>query len=210
MLNRDFSQFQVPAKTGAALILRRGQIMRVVDVKGEQVSDLICFSKQNVREGFSAGRTHYLNGKLFLTTGDILYSVRSRPMLTILADRVGGHSSLFAPCSQEMFGVVYDNMSKPHPNCLDNLSSNLASYGIDFSQIGTPLNIFMNVTIANSSDLFGNPTAGLDVKTPTSKAGDYIDFRAEMDLIVGITACSAGKWNNHRCTPIEINIRPEQ
>jgi uncharacterized protein YcgI (DUF1989 family) len=118
-------------------------------------------------------------------------------MLAIIEDPVGKHDLLFAPCSQEMFRLTYDQ-TEPHPNCLDNLASALGHYGVRSFQIPSAFNIFMNVEVSISGKIMVNP--------PLSKAGDYIDLRAEMDLVVGVTACAAGKCNNYRCTPIAVEV----
>jgi len=177
--------------------VQKGQIIRVIDVAGGQVSDLVCFARQDIEEYLASGRTIDYNEKLFLSIGDILYSNHSNPMLAIIDDPVGKHDFLFAPCSSEMFRLTYGK-TEPHPNCLDNLSSALSQYGVKAFQIPTPFNIFMNVEVSTSGKI--------RVRPPLSKAGDYIDLRAEMDLIVGVTACAAGKCNNYRCTPIAVEV----
>ena len=187
----------VPAQSGVAFSLVKGQILRVIDVDGEQVSDLVCFAQEDSLEYFSAGRTFDYNNKLYLSVGDSLYSDRSRPMMTIVEDLVGKHTCLYAPCSQEMFRISY-GINEPHPNCLDNLTVNLASFNVKARYIPTPFNLFLNVTISESGKLTIHP--------PSSKAGDYVDLRAEMDLIVGLTACAAGACNNYHNTPIAAEI----
>jgi uncharacterized protein YcgI (DUF1989 family) len=191
------SQYHIAPQTGVAFTVQKGRIIRVIDVDGEQVADLVSFARQNPEEYLSSGRSIDYNEKLFLSTGDILYSNRSNPMLTITRDAVGKHDFLFAPCSQEMFRLTYD-ATEPGPNCLDNLTAALGPHGIRAFQIPTAFNIFMNVAVTAA----GRVT----VQAPLSKAGDYIDLRTEMDLIVGVSACSAGKCNNFRCTPIRVEI----
>ena len=193
------ARYLIMPQTGVAFTVQKGQIIRVIDVDGEQVADLVSFARQNTEEYLSSGRSVDYNEKLFLTTGDILYSNCSNPMLSIIEDPVGRHDFLFAPCSQEMFQMTY-KATEPHPNCLDNLTDALGSYGIRAFQIPTAFNIFMNVAI----DAAGRVT----VKPPLSRAGDYIELRSEMDLIVGVSACSAGKCNNFQCTPIRVEIYP--
>lgn len=192
-------QYEIKPRTAVAFTVQKDQVIRVVDSEGEQVADLVCFARQDTEEYLSSGRSIDYNEKLFLSTGDILYSNRSKPMLTISRDPVGRHDFLFAPCSREMFQRTY-NITEPHPNCLDNLTTSLDPYGIQASQIPTAFNIFMNVAISAE----GRVT----VLPPLSKAGDFIDLQAEMDLIVGVSACSAGKCNNYNCTPIRVEIRP--
>jgi uncharacterized protein YcgI (DUF1989 family) len=195
--SQPIKQFHIEAQSGLAFTIKQGQIMRVIDVAGEQVSDMICFSAGNVDESLSAGHTIDYNEKIFFSMGDVLYSNRSNPMLTIVADRVGRHVLLYAPCSQEMFARSYGE-TRAHPNCFDNLAFNLEEFGILASQISIPLNIFMNIDISNEGKI--------DILPPASKAGDHIDLRAEMDLIVGVTACAAGQCNNYHCTSIEVDI----
>jgi hypothetical protein len=190
-------QYRIDPQSGVAFTVKQGNVIRVIDVAGEQVSDLFCFAEQDMEQVLSAGHTTDYNGKLFLSKGDILYSNRSNPMLTIVADRVGKHVMLYAPCSQEMFARSY-GATRAHPNCLDNLVDNLNSYGIRASQITIPFNIFLNIDISNEGMI--------EIQSPSSKAGDHIDLRAEMDLIVGVTACSAGLCNNYKCTSIDIEI----
>jgi uncharacterized protein YcgI (DUF1989 family) len=194
-----FDQYFIKPRTGVAFAVDKGRIIRVIDVEGEQVADLVCFARRDTEEYLSSGRSIDYNEKLFLTTGDVLYSNRSNPMLSITADSVGRHDFLFAPCSQEMFQLTY-GATEPHPNCLDNLAGSLNTFGIRASQIPTAFNIFMNVAIASDGCVAVEP--------PLSKAGDFIDLRAEMDLILGISACSAGKCNNFRYTPIGVEIYP--
>jgi uncharacterized protein YcgI (DUF1989 family) len=191
------TRYHIMPQSGTAMTLQKGQILRVIDVEGEQVSDLACFALGNIDEHFSSGRTIDYNEKIYLTTGDILYSSQSNPMLTVLNDKVGKHDVLFAPCSQEMLIISY-GIKEAHPNCLDNLTKHLGQYGIKACQITSVFNIFMNATVS----AHGNIT----IAPPLSKAGDYIDLRAHMDVLVGITACSAKKCNNYHCTSIDVEI----
>ena len=190
-------KIHIPAQSGTAFELKQSQSIRVIDVEGEQVSDLLCFAQGDTNEVVSAGHTTDYNEKLFLSTGDVLYSKRSNPMITIKHDDVGRHPMLYAPCSQAMFERSY-SAKEPHPNCHDNLLNNLAPFGITATQITIPFNIFMNVSISE--------VGHLSIQPPRSNAGDYIELRAEMDLIIGITACSAGACNNFNCTAIDVEV----
>ncbi|MDQ6765802.1 MAG: urea carboxylase-associated family protein [Verrucomicrobiota bacterium] len=184
-------------QTGTAFLLNAGQTLRVIDLEGEQVADLIAFSRADSTEWLSSGRTIDYANTIHITAGHILYSNRSHPMFTILADDVGRHDFLLTPCSRETFEIIYKN-TEPHPSCFENLWRNLAEFGIAPDAIPTTFNIFMNVEIA--------PDGSLKVLPPKSKAGESITFRAEMDLIVGLTACSAEMSNNYRFKPIGYEI----
>ena len=184
-------------QTGTAFELRRGQHLTVVDLEGEQVADLIAFQCDNLGEWLSSGRTFDYANSVHLTKGHTLYSNRSRPMLTILQDDVGRHDFLLTPCSAETFQIIY-RRSEYHRSCFENLCHALAPHGIAPDAIPTTFNIFMNVEIA--------PDGILSILPPRSRAGDKIKFRAETDLLVGLTACAAELSNNYRFKPIGYEI----
>ncbi|HET8768345.1 MAG TPA: DUF1989 domain-containing protein, partial [Pedococcus sp.] len=74
----------------------------------------------------------------------------------------------------------------------------LEPFGVVADQVSTTLNIFMNVWAERSGELHIDP--------PTSVAGDRFVVRAEMDLHVGLTACSAEKSNAGTCKQIDYRI----
>lgn len=179
-------------------MLAQGQTLRIIDPQGEQVSDLMAFSRADTGEYLSSGRSIDYANRLYLTTGDILYSNRSRPLLTIGEDQVGRHDFTLTPCSPETFQIIYGD-STPHPSCFQNLADNLAPFGIRPDQIPVSFNAFMNVS-------FDRATGEMTISPPLSKPGQFTEFRAEMDLIVGVTACSAELSNNGSFKPIDIEV----
>ena len=185
-------------QTGTAFVIRRGQLLRIIDPLGEQVADLTSFALDDRAEWLSSGRTIDYANSIYVTTGNTLYSNRSRPMWTIMADTVGRHDFLLTPCSPETFTIIYETTTY-HPSCFENLVRSLAPFGIAPDAIPTTLNVFMNVVVL--------ATGALQILPPASKAGDYLLLRAEMDLIVGVTACSAELSNNGRFKPIDVELR---
>jgi hypothetical protein len=188
---------RIAPQTGVAFLLPHDSALRVIDPQGQQVSDLFAFAADDTGEWLSSGRTLDYNETIHLTSGHTLYSNRSNPMFRITDDTVGRHDFLLAPCSQEMFRLLYQ-FEGHHPSCFENLVSNLAAFGIPSDAISTTFNLFMNVEIA--------PDGRLEVVPPRSIAGDRIELRARMDLIVGLTACSAEKSNNESFKPIDFEI----
>jgi len=191
------NRHRIEPQHGTAFRLRRGQRLRVIDPCGEQVADLIAYAEPDCEEWLSSGRTIDYNDTIALTTGHALYSNRSRVMLTIERDTVGRHDFLYTPCSAETFSLIYKH-DGPHPSCFDNLCRALAPFGIAPDRIPTTFNIFMNVEM--SAD------GRVAVKPPRSKPGDSIELRAAIDLVVGLTACSAELSNNYRFKPIDYEI----
>lgn len=191
---------RLPPQTGTAFVLRAGESVRVSDPEGEQVADLVAFSRHERRSAWlSSGRTFDYNNTIRLTAGHVLYSNRSAPMLTIVEDTVGRHDFLYTPCSAEMFALLY-GCTGHHPSCLENLARSLEAYGVALDDIPTTFNIFMNVDV--------DAAGGLHIGPPLSRPGDHVTLRAEMDLVVGLTACSAELSNNHRLKPIDYEIQP--
>ena len=184
-------------QTGTAFELKKAQQLRVIDLEGEQVADLIAFATEDKAEWLSSGRSIDYANRIYLTTGDVLYSNRSHPMFTIISDEVGRHDFLLTPCSPETFQIIYRDEDY-HPSCFENLAKNLTRFGIASDAIPTTFNIFMNVEIDGKGEL--------SILPPKSKAGDSITLVASMNLIVGLTACSAEKSNNHKFKPIGYEI----
>ena len=100
-------------QTGTAFVLAAGDTLRVIDPSGEQVADLVAFSRDVPPAWLSSGRTFDYNNTVYLTTGAVLYSNRSAPMLTITDDSVGRHDFLFTPCSAETFALIYGETGSP-------------------------------------------------------------------------------------------------
>lgn len=188
----------IAPRSGVAFELRQGQRLKVIDPQGEQVADLVAFNRHDTREAISSGRSIDYASRIYLSTGDPIYSNRSSVMLRIGEDTVGRHDFLLSPCSAEMFRILYGD-AQPHRGCFGNLAAALAPHGIAPDAIPTAFNVFMNVPV--------DPVTGaITVKPPLSRAGDYTVFEAQMDLLIGLTACSAGLSNNFAYKPIHYEV----
>ena len=188
----------IEPRTGVAFILKKGQLLKVTDIQGEQVSDFVCFNLNDKREYLSSGRTMDYAETIFLTKGHPFYSNRSNIMFNIKEDTVGRHDFLLTPCSADTFRIIYGH-TNPHRGCFGNLAAALQPYGIEQDAIPICFNIFMHVTV-------NGDTGKIDVLPPKSKAGDYIIIEAQMDLLIGMTACSAEMSNNYSFKPIGYEI----
>jgi len=191
---------EIPPRSGVAFTLDRGERLTVIDPCGEQVADLLAYNRHDIGEVLSSGRTLDYASRIYLTTGDPLYSNRSNVLLTIVADTVGRHDFLLTPCSKDTFRIIYGD-TDPHRGCFGNLAAALAPYGIGPDQIPVAFNCFMNVPIDAA-------TGAITVAPPLSRAGDHITFEAQQDLVIGLTACSALQSNNGRFKPIHYRIDP--
>ena len=189
---------RISARSGTAFELKRGQTLTVIDPEGEQVADLVAYNASDTAEHLSSGRSIDFAERLFLTAGDVLYSNRSNALLTLERDDVGRHDFTLTPCSRATFERLYDD-HPILPGCQGNLEAALEPHGITPDQIPTAFNVFMNVA-------YDPETGACTVGPPKSRAGDRLVLRAEADLIIGLTACSADGSNNGCCTPIDYEV----
>ena len=188
----------IPPRSGAGFTLDKGQTLTVIDPEGRQVSDLLAYNRGDIREAISSGRTLDYASRLYLTTGDLLYSNRSNVMLEIVSDDVGRHDFLLTPCSVDTFDHFYPDLPR-HRGCFGNLAAALEPYGVVPDRIPVAFNCFMNVPIDGA-------TGKLEVLPPLSGPGDHIRFVAHMDLVIGLPACSAPASNGGSFKPIEYRV----
>ncbi|WP_192649430.1 DUF1989 domain-containing protein [Sphingopyxis sp. OAS728] len=187
----------IPPRSGVAFQLAKGDILKVTDPEGGQVSDMLAFLARDTRECLSNGRTLDYEETIRLTAGHRLWSNRSNPMLEIIEDSVGVHDFLLTPCSEATFRQFYAD--KPvHRGCFGNLAEALAPYGVEPDAIPVAFNIFMNVPV--------DPEGRLRVLPPMTRPGDFIRLRALDDLVIGLTACSAYDSCGGSFKPIDYAI----
>ncbi|KLE34146.1 DUF1989 domain-containing protein [Aurantiacibacter luteus] len=189
---------EIPPRSGTAFELAAGELLAVIDPQGTQVADLLAYARADVREAISNGRTFDYEETVRLTAGNRLWSNRSNPMLTIVEDDVGSHDFLLTPCSEATFRHFYPE-HPVHRGCFGNLAEALAPWGVEPDMIPCAFNVFMNVPVDAN-------TGKVSVLPPLSKPGDRLVLRAEMDLVIGLTACSAYASNGGSFKPIHYRV----
>lgn len=159
--------------------IKKGQVLRIIDVEGQQVADLVTINAAEPGEKLSVMNTINLNKQVFPRVGYVLYSDEARAMMTIIEDTCGVHDMLAGACSgftnEKRYGV------KNTKNCRDNLAAALEPWGIAWKDVPFNMNVFMNCPIGDDGSW--------SIQAPRSKAGDHIDFRAEMDVIAAFSNC---------------------
>jgi uncharacterized protein len=189
----------IPPMSAHALRLGRGEVLRVTDVDGRQVADLVAFRAGDPDEHLSQGFTRANNDKAGLLVGDHLYSNLNTPLLTIVEDTVGVHDLLFPPCSAFLYRHVFGVEDKT--GCREHLAAALEPFGIGWARVTDPFNVFMNTAI--------DEEGRMAIYEPRSGAGDYVDLLAEIDLVVAVSACAAdvNACNGEACTRIHLGVR---
>jgi len=190
--------FVIPPQSGRAFRVKRGERIRITDVKGQQVADLFAFSTAGALDWLSASQTRDIAERLFPKVGGVFYSARAVPMLTFVANNSPGpHDMLFPACD----AGLYARAGLPgHPNCRDNLMQALRGEGIDLPFAPDPVDFFQNSL----------PSADgrLEVIASVNPPGGHVILQAEIDLLLVVTACSVDyhPTNGGICTEIEVEI----
>jgi uncharacterized protein YcgI (DUF1989 family) len=182
----------VPHNTGWSAEVKNSQVIRII---ATTTVDFVCFKLQNLRERFDQARTKVYNMKLFVSAGDKLMGRDNQHMMTILADgfKEGTHDLQKGMCSGYRFQLAQqeNRLSEYYPReikeipdhgCYENLSRALASYGIIPEDIPSPFNLNQHMIIDGTSGRMQHSQV-------RPKPGNYMDIRAEMDLLIALSAC---------------------
>jgi hypothetical protein len=173
-------RYTVEAAHGLAVPVPEGGTVKVVNPHGTQVVDTWAFVDGDMDEHVSIAVTRRMNYRLQLRPGDILYSNRRRPLMTVLEDSSPGvHDMLFTCCDRYTYELL--GCESYHRNCADNLVEALAAAGLKAPRIPDPWNLFMNIPVSNNVDI--------SIAPPVSRPGDYVALRAERPCILAVSSC---------------------
>ncbi len=186
----------LPPGKELGLTVKKGQVIRVIDLEGQQVVDFVCFNSHDKGEKLWIGATIINNGNVFIKKGHSLYSQYVNKMFTIIEDTCGVHDLLIGHCSPEVYEKIHG--VKGHPSCADNFVKALAPYGLERKDIPMNMNIFMNCPIQDDG--------GYSIDFSKSRRGDFIDLKADMDCIVAMSNCPSdlGSCNAYYLTPMKV------
>lgn len=180
-----------------------GQVLRIVDLEGNQAADTLFYSAADVAERYSAMDTVREQGNVYLTVGSILRSNLNTPMLEITADTCGRHDTLGGACATESNTVRYALDKRCMHACRDSWMLAIAEneeYGLSKRDITHNINFFMNVPITEEG--------GLTFADGISAPGKYVEMKALMDVIVLMSNCPQlnNPCNGYNPTPIQLLV----
>jgi len=185
--------------------IRRGQVVRIVDLEGNQAVDTLFYNARDYADRYSAQDTIREQGNLYLTTGTKLMSTEGHVLLTITADTCGRHDTLGGACAQESNMVRYAIEKRPMHACRQSFIKGIQhwKHGLEKRDITSNINFFMNVPVT--------PDGGLTFEDGVSEAGKYVELRAEMDVLMLVSNCPQlnNPCNAYNPTPVQILIWEE-
>jgi urea carboxylase-associated protein 1 len=188
----------IPARMPWSGVIPKGRTMRIVDLEGCQAVDFLCYNKDDPEERYHAPNTIKAAGTLLLTKGHRLYSDRANALLTLVEDTFGSHDTIGGCCSAPSNKLLYD--VDDCPGCRENFLSALKPWGLGWRDVVPNINFFMSVPVDSSG--------GAAIAVGTSKPNDFVDLRAEMDVLAAISNCPQinNPCNNFNPTPIRLII----
>lgn len=185
--------------TGMTFVVKKSQVMRIT---GQSTADFVAFNLNDVRERFDQARTKVDQGKIYVSTGDVLISKFNSVMMTIVKDTYQGtHDMEKGMCSTsfyrkwggkifKIYGGTWKKLGRkrgaaPKHGCWENLAKALKPWKVRKEDVPSPLNIFQTMVI-------NAKTGSMRYAMTRPKPGTHVDLRAEMDCLVGISACPEG------------------
>ena len=199
----------IPPFSGAGMVVKRGHAFRVVDVDGPQVADVAFWSADDPREAFRQPRTFAIEGWMVRPYTRLWSDVPwFRPLATCIDDTVvlqpptdgwHHHAAIGAHCAPEMY--EFRSGRTGLNGCHQNFLQAIQPFNMGEEHIGDNLNVHQKRRV--------DPVTGrCYVMAGDARPGDYIEFYAEVDLLVAVSACPCGDGGASGSRQDEIPQRP--
>jgi uncharacterized protein YcgI (DUF1989 family) len=196
-VSHEHTLLKVPARRGRAVRLSNGQSLKIVNTHGHLVCETLGFCSEVPLVFMSMEHTRPTLGKIFPTKGDFLYSNRRRPILFFAEDTSpGNHDTIIAACDDYRYGLL--GCTEYHDNCTDNLIAAMRAIHAPLPEVPQPLNLWMNIPV--------HPDGRIEWGAPLSKPGDYVVLRAEMDVVIAMSACPQDILPINGNNPVEVQF----
>ncbi len=197
---RPIYDFTIPANRPWSHVVGRGQVLRIIDIEGQQAVDTLFYNAADTSERYSAQDTILDQTAPYVTTGTRLMSNMGRVMATVVADTCGRHDTSAGACSCEANTMRFGHHTRYMHACRENFIIEVAKHGMSKRDIVPNINFFMNVPI--------EPDGKLAIVDGESKPGDYVDVLAAMDVIAVISNCPQvnNPCNGFNPTPVRVMI----
>lgn len=189
----------VPAREPWSRVVKAGEILRIVDLEGQQAVDFLCYNAADPGDRYSSMNTVKVQGNSYIGKGTVLYSDSGVALFTVIADTLGRHDTIYGCCSTANNFLRYG--VKTTESCYANFLKELATHGMDRSAIVGNVNFFMQVPVLEDG--------GAGIASDVSPPGSYVDLRAETDVLAVLSNCPQmhNPCNAYNPTPIRVIVR---
>ncbi|NTF45731.1 urea amidolyase associated protein UAAP2 [Rhizobium rhizogenes] len=199
-LENTVQDHSIAAEAPFSTIIRKGQTLRIEDSYGQQAIDTLFYNAEDHSERYSSQDTMREQGAAYITTGTRIVSNEGRVMLTMSADSCGRHDTSAGACSCESNTVRFGHGTKYLHACRDNFVLEVSRHGMGKRDVVPNINFFMNVPI--------EPSGEMTIVDGISAPGDYVELKAEMDVLLVISNCPQinNPCNGFDPTPIRVLV----
>ena len=189
----------VPARRPWGRVIKQGEMLRLVDLEGQQAVDFLCYDAHDPGDRYSSMNTVKVQGSLYVGKGTVLYSDAGAALFTVVEDTLGSHDTVYGCCSEANNFLRYG--VRGTPSCYANFLEILAQFGLDRSAIVSNVNFFMQVPIG--------PDGAAAVAAEVSPPGSFVELRAERDVLAVLSNCPQmhNPCNGYNPTPIRAIVR---
>lgn len=197
-LNNPIYDHIVPATTPWSRVVKAGEVLRLIDLEGQQAVDFLCYKADDLGDRYNAMNTIKVQGSVYVGKGTVLYADSGTALFTVIEDTLGRHDTVYGCCSEANNRLRY-GVHGTH-SCYANFLKELAQHGLDRQAIVGNVNFFMQVPI--------EPDGGAGVAADVSPPGSYVDLRAECDVLAVLSNCPQmhNACNAYNPTPIRVVI----
>ena len=201
MANSPIREVFIPPMEGRSFELGAGQMLRLIAIEGKQVGDLTAWNLHNHDEQMSVIFSTAMNNRSVSHVHRIFSGAPYFNEMFVLENDTYGVHWLGGRCNR----FLYQAMGAPeHRNCHDNILEAVESHNLTERQVQLDtLNVFMKVLY--------EPSGTFTFAPPVIESGDYVDFRAVMDILVAISACPnegdlRGEINDYVAKSLKVEI----
>lgn len=177
----ELSREAVAPRGPWSAILKKGQVLSIVDLDGNQAVDFLAYDAHDTARAYSAQATLQGQDSVYLSTGSLLRTNEYEPLLTIIANDVDRQDTLGGACSKESNTLRYGYHTYSQHACADNFLAELSKYGMGKRDQVSNVNWFMNVPV--------DPDGALGIVDGMSAPGLTVSLRAERDTLVVVSNC---------------------
>ena len=188
----------VPAKSSWCGIVKKGQRLKITDLKGQQAVDFLCYNNNDRSDRYSATNTVKVQGNIYVGLGSILYSDSGIPLLEVVEDTIGRHDTVYGCCSNQNNMLRY--AVETTESCYTNFEAKLAKLGMGKDAIVPNVNWFLSVPVLEDG------SAGVD--NVVQKPNSYVTLLAKTDTLAVLSNCPQmdNPCNGYNPTPVKIEI----
>ncbi|MDB5537504.1 MAG: hypothetical protein JWQ65_2379, partial [Devosia sp.] len=158
--------------------LKAGDTIRLSQTSGPSALSMIAWSEADTSERLNLPDTVKVQWTTAIAKGRVLFSDMGRVMFSVTEAASSAHDGLVGGSTGASNAAKYAGDTR---NTRDNFILVAAKLGLDRRDIPSALTLFAPVRVLDDGTFVWREDLRM--------AGDYVELRAEMDLIIGLSNC---------------------